>query len=120
MRTMENFKLEATGLGETFRLLINECNQVMNSEKLPNVLNLVCEIGNRMNQGWGADTAGFKMDFLPHLALTRGSDKKTTSFNLVVLISTAQNQQEALMLNADLQDCQEESRIQILELVGEV
>jgi hypothetical protein len=120
MRTMETFKLEATALGATFQLLTNVCNQVMNSEKLPNVLEMVRQIGNRMNQGRGEEAAGFKMDFLPRLAQTRGSDKKTTAFDLVVLISTARNQREALMLNADLGDCQEASRIQITELVGEV
>ena len=120
MRTMEAFKNEAAGMEDAFRLLTNACNQVMSSEKLPYALEMVRQIGNRMNEGRGEEAAGFKMDFLPRLAQTKGSDKKTTAFDLVVMISAARNQREALSLQGEFPDCREASRIQISELSAEV
>jgi hypothetical protein len=120
LRTMETFKVEAIELGETFKRLANVCNQVMDSKKLPDLLEMVRLIGNRMNEGRGKDAAGFKMDFLPRLAQTKGSDKKTTALDLVVIIFTARNQQEALTLSDDFPECYDASRIQISELLGNV
>jgi hypothetical protein len=120
LRTMETFEVEAIELGETFKRLANVCNQVMDSKKLPDLLEMVRLIGNRMNEGRGKDAAGFKMDFLPRLAQTKGSDKKTTALDLVVMIFTARNQREALTLSDDFPECYDASRIQISELLGNV
>jgi hypothetical protein len=118
---MEAFELEAIALGETFQLLIKVCHQVMSSDKLPDLLEMVRDIGNRMNQGRGDEAAaGFKLDFLPRLAQTKGSDRKTTALDLVVMIFIARNQREALMLSADFPECQEASRMQMADLLGEV
>ena len=120
IRTMEAFKNDATALGKTFQRLTNVCSQVMKSEKLPDLLDMVRQIGNRMNEGRGEEAAGFKMDFLPRLAQTRGSDRKTTALDLVVMIFITRNQREALMLSSDISDCQEASRIQLSDLYGDV
>jgi hypothetical protein len=120
LRTIETFKREASALGESFKLLTNVCNQVIGSEKLPDLLEMVRQIGNRMNEGRGEDAAGFKLDFLPRLAQTKGSDRKTTALDLVVMIFVARNQREALMLTSDFPECQAASRIQISDLFGDV
>jgi len=120
MRTMETFKMDAIVLGKSFQLLTDVCNQVMDSDRLPDLLDMVRQIGNRMNQGRGDDAAGFKLDFLPRLAKTKGSDKKTTALDLVILIFCTKQQREALMLSDDFPDIQEASRIQFSDLAIDV
>mmetsp|Transcript_18204 Transcript_18204/g.41782 ORF Transcript_18204/g.41782 Transcript_18204/m.41782 type:complete len:1297 (+) Transcript_18204:2-3892(+) len=120
MRTMETFKMDALVLGKSFQLLTDVCNQVMDSDRLPDLLDMVRQIGNRMNKGRGDDAAGFKLDFLPRLAQTKGSDKKTTALDLVILIFCTRNQREALMLSDDFPDIQEASRIEFADLTTDV
>ena len=120
MRTIETFKMDAILLGKSFQLLTDVCNQVMSSDRLPDLLDMVRQIGNRMNQGRGDDAAGFKLDFLPRLAQTKGSDKKTTALDLVVLIFCTRNQREALMLSDDYPEIQAASRMQFADLTADV
>mmetsp|Transcript_31368 Transcript_31368/g.75591 ORF Transcript_31368/g.75591 Transcript_31368/m.75591 type:complete len:2165 (-) Transcript_31368:45-6539(-) len=120
MRTMETFKLEVLALAESFQMLIDVCNQIMNSEKLPDILEMVRQIGNRMNAGRGEEAAGFKLDFLSRLSQTKGSDKKTTALDLVVMIFLTRNQRSALRLISDFPKCQEASKLQISELNADV
>lgn len=120
LRTMESFRNEALALGETFERLTTVCNQVMTSERLPDLLELVRQIGNRMNGGRGKEAAGFKLDFLPRLAQTKGSDKKTTALDLVVMIFCERDCRQGLMLSEDFPDCHEVSRMQIGELLADV
>lgn len=120
MRTMETFKLEILALSESFQMLSKVCNQVMNSDKLPDLLEMVRQIGNRMNEGRGEDAAGFKLEFLSRLSQTKGSDKKTTALDLVVMIFLARNQRAALRLTGDFPECQAASKLQIAELNADV
>jgi Formin Homology 2 Domain/Subunit CCDC53 of WASH complex len=120
MRTMETFKMDAIVLGKSFQLLTKVCNQVMDSDRLPDLLDMVRQIGNTMNEGRGEAAAGFKLDFLPRLAQTKGSDKKTTALDLVVMLFHVRNQREALMLSTEIPDCQEASRIQLSDLLTDV
>ncbi|KAL3939172.1 MAG: hypothetical protein SGBAC_006061 [Bacillariaceae sp.] len=120
MRTMETFKLEILALAESFQTLIDVCSQIMNSEKLPDILEMVRQIGNRMNEGRGEEAAGFKLDFLSKLSQTKGSDKKTTALDLVVMVFLARNQRSALRLISDFPKCQAASKLQISELNSDV
>jgi Formin Homology 2 Domain/Subunit CCDC53 of WASH complex len=120
MRTIETFKMDAVVLGKSYQLLNDVCNQVMDSDRLPDLLDMVRQIGNRMNEGRGDAAAGFKLDFLSRLAQTKGSDKKTTALDLVVMVFVERNQREALLLSADFPDCQEASRIQLSDLETDV
>jgi len=120
LRTMESFRNEAIALGDTFQQLTNVCNQVMSSDKLPDLLEMVRQIGNRMNNDSGEEAAGFKLDFLPRLAQTKGSDKKTTALDLVVMIFHTRNRREDLLLGDDFPGCYAASRLQIRELVADV
>ena len=119
LRTMETFKMESDALCKSFQLLTNVCRQVMRSEKLPDLLEMVRQIGNRMNVGRG-EAAGFKLDFLPRLAQTKGTDRKTTALDLVVMIFAARDQREALTLLSDFPECHKASRILISDLIGDV
>lgn len=120
MRTIETFKMDALVLGKSFQLLTEVCNQVVDSDRLPDLLDMVRQIGNRMNEGRGEEAVGFKMDFLPRLAQTKGSDKRTTALDLVVLIFCTRNQREALQLSGDFPAIQDASRIQFSDLSTDV
>lgn len=120
MRAVETFKLEVQAVVESFEMLVQVCNQVMNSERLPDLLEMVRQIGNRMNDGRGEEAAGFKLEFLSRLSQTKGSDKKTTALDLVVMIFLTRNQREALSLLSDFPQCQEASKIQIKDLNADV
>ena len=120
IRTIETFKMDAILLGKSFQQLTDVCHQVMASDRLPDLLDMVRQIGNRMNQGRGDDAAGFKLDFLPRLSQTKGSDKKTTALDLVVLIFCTRNNREALMLSEDFPDIQEASRVQFDDLTVDI
>lgn len=120
MRTMETFKMDTIVLGKSFQLLTKVCNQVMDSDRLPDLLEMVREIGNKMNEDQGEAAAGFKLDFLPRLTQTKGSDKKTTALDLVVMIFMTRDNCEALNLSADFPDCQEASRVQLSDLISDV
>ena len=120
MRTIETFNMDAVVLGKSFKLLTNVCNQIMDSDRLPDLLDMVRQIGNRMNDGRGDEAVGFKLDFLPRLAQTKGSDKKTSALDLVVLIFCTRNQRGNLMLSEDFPDIQEASRMQLSDLTTDV
>jgi hypothetical protein len=120
MRTIETFKLEVLALIDSFQMIIKVCNQIMKSEKLPDLLEMVRQIGNRMNEGRGEEAAGFKLDFLSRLSQTKGSDKKTTALDLVVMIFLTRNQRAALSLTADFPLCREASKLKISDLSSDV
>jgi hypothetical protein len=120
MRTLETFQMDAVVLGKSFQLLKKACNQVMDSDRLPDLLDMVRQIGNTMNEGRGEAAAGFKLDFLPRLSQTKGSDKKTTALDLVVMLFHTRNKRDALMLSEEIPDCQEASRMQLSDLMTDV
>jgi hypothetical protein len=49
MQTMDTLNDNATELGKNFVLLETVCSQIMSSEKLEEVLDMVLQIGNIMN-----------------------------------------------------------------------
>ena len=120
LSTMASFSTEVTELLSSFQLLKDACFQVIHSEKLPDLLEMVRQIGNRMNEGCD-EAAGFKLDFLPRLAQTKGSDKKTTALDLVVMIFAGKQNRQALDLTADLTHCHEaSSRLVLGDLLKDV
>ncbi|KAL3921388.1 MAG: hypothetical protein SGILL_002772 [Bacillariaceae sp.] len=120
MRTIETFKMDAVVLGKSFQLLAKACNQVMDSDRLPDLLDMVRQIGNAMNEGRGEAAAGFKLDFLPRLTQTKGSDKKTTALDLVVMLFHKRNDRDGLLLSEEIPDCQEASRMKLSDLMTDV
>jgi hypothetical protein len=121
MRAMELFVSEAEVLNEKFSLLIRVCSQVMNSNKLQDLLGRVLHIGNIMNEGTRTGgAAGFKFDSLLKLTQTKSSDGKMTVLDFLVTILVAKGQRDTLKLSFDFPDCQTASRTLISDLVSEV
>jgi hypothetical protein len=121
MRAMELFVSEAEVLNENFSLLIRVCSEVMNSNKLQDLLGRVLHIGNIMNEGTRTGgAAGFKFDSLLKLTQTKSSDGKMTVLDFLVTILVGKGQRDTLKLSLDFPDCQTASRTLITDLVSEV
>ena len=121
MQTMDTLSDNATELGQNFVLLETVCSQIMNSEKLEEVLDMVLQIGNIMNEGTRTGgAAGFKFDSLLKLTQTKSSDGKMTVLDYIVMIFVAKEKRETLHLTEDFPDCQVAGRMLITEMVNDV
>jgi hypothetical protein len=121
MQTMDALNDNASELGKNFVVLERVCSQIMNSEKLEEVLDMVLQIGNIMNEGTRTGgAAGFKFDSLLKLTQTKSSDGKMTVLDYIVMIFVAKEKREALQLMSDFPDCQVASRMLITDMVNEV
>eukprot|EP00977_Amphora_coffeiformis_P024769 scaffold17083_cov134-Amphora_coffeaeformis.AAC.1 len=122
LRTMEMLEVESRSIGENLRLLKNVCNQVMDSEKLQDLLVMVLQIGNIMNEGTRTGgAAGFKLDSLLKLTQTKSADGKTTVLDyLVEDVFIAKGERHKLELTCDFPDCSTAGRMLIGDLVAEV
>jgi hypothetical protein len=121
LRTMEMFNAEATLLMESFVILDEVCHQVMKSDKLQELLEMVLNIGNIMNEGTRTGGAsGFKFDSLLKLTQTKSSDGKTTVLDFLVNVFVSKNQREVLDLTSDFPRCHIASKMMISDLLKEV
>ncbi|GAX11743.1 hypothetical protein FisN_7Lh124 [Fistulifera solaris] len=121
LRTMEMFNADATLLMESFVILDEVCHQVMKSEKLQELLEMVLNIGNIMNEGTRTGGAsGFKFDSLLKLTQTKSSDGKTTVLDFLVNVFVSKNQREVLYLTTDFPRCRIASKMMISDMLKEV
>jgi len=121
LHTMEVFESEVVEIQNRLHLLTRVCNQVMESERLRELLDMVLEIGNIMNEGTRTGGAsGFKFDSLLRLTQTKSGDGKTTVLDYMVTIYFAKGQESTLDLLEDFPDCQTASRMLISDLVANV
>lgn len=121
MQAMDTLNDHASELGEKFVILETVCSQIMNSEKLEEVLDMVLHIGNIMNEGTRTGgAAGFKFDSLLRLTQTKSSDGKMTVLDYIVMIFVAKEKRETLQLLSDFPDCQVAGKMLITDMVNEV
>ena len=121
MRTMEMLQVEAREVGENLSLFTRVCNQVLDSEKLQDLLAMVLVIGNMLNEGTRSGrAAGFKFDSLLKLTQTKSTDGTTTVLDYLVALYAGKGERETLNLIADFPDCQTASRMLLSDLIMEV
>ncbi|KAL3786593.1 hypothetical protein HJC23_008189 [Cyclotella cryptica] len=121
MKTMHFFEDHVNDIREGFKTLQEVCNQVMNSEKLIQVLEMVLNIGNLMNEGTlngGVDA--FKFESLSKLSQTKSADGKTTVLDYIVETFIVKGEREALNLTSEFPDIQESNRLSIGDLISEM
>lgn len=107
LRTMHFFKDHVEEVREGFRALQEICNQVLNSEKLLQVLQMVLNIGNLMNEGTlngGVDA--FKFESLSKLSQTKSADGKTTVLDYIVETFISKGEREVLNLLTEFPEIQ--------------
>ncbi|KAL3764020.1 hypothetical protein ACHAW5_005104 [Stephanodiscus triporus] len=93
------FDEQARSLSSSLELLARACSEIIESEKLANILRRLLAIGNIMNESTGKSQAkGITLDSLIKTATTtkRGSDDKTTVLDL--LVSTVMNSDQKSIL----------------------
>ena len=144
MKTMHFFKDHVEEVREGFKTLQEVCNQVLNSEKLLKVLQMVLNIGNLLNEGTlngGVDA--FKFESLSKLSQTKSADGKTTVLDYIVETFISKGERDVLNLLTEFPDiqvsgcdlhviiskprlisfdchCQESSRLSIGDLMSEM
>ena len=94
-------------LNRQFDGIISTCDAVTKNTKLPLLLNMVRQIGNKLNNrttktnsdnGDHSSVEGFKLDFLPRLTLTKGGiNKKLNALDLLVSILMDRDQGHILL-----------------------
>ena len=121
MRFMEVFDSDVESLVSNFLILYEVCNQVMDSEKLKDVLSMVLRIGNIMNEGTkSGGAAGFKFESLLRLTQTKSADGKTTVLDFLVNLFADKGKSATLDILSDFPDCQAASRLLVSDLISNV
>ncbi|KAL9184842.1 hypothetical protein ACHAXT_002619 [Thalassiosira profunda] len=121
LRTMSTFEEHIAEARAGFQTLQTVCAQVMNSEKLIQILDMVLNVGNLMNEGTldgGVDA--FKFESLPRLSQTKSADGKTTVLDYIVETFIEKGERRALLLLPEFPDIQEAGRLPIGDLVGDM
>lgn len=111
MKTLSTFEEHLEEARAGFKTLQEVCEQVMNSEKLIQVLEMVLNIGNLMNAGTldgGVDA--FKFESLPRLSQTKSADGKTTVLDYIVETFIEKGERQALLLMPEFPDIQVSSK----------
>jgi hypothetical protein len=107
MKSMHFFEDHVAEVREGFKTLQEVCNQVLNSEKLLQVLQMVLNIGNLMNEGTlngGVDA--FKFESLSKLSQTKSADGKTTVLDYIVETFISKGERDVLNLLTEFPDVQ--------------
>lgn len=118
---MNSFHEQASELISKFCLSTKVCHQVIKSEKLAQVLEMVLITGNLMNEGTrSGGAAGFKFESLLTLTQTKSADGKLTVLDYIVMTFIAKNQRDVLDLASEFPDSQTTSRMFITDMIGEV
>ena len=107
MRTMATFEEHAEEVRAGFKTLQEVCAQVMNSEKLIQILELVLNVGNLMNEGTlDGGVEAFRFDSLPKLSQTKSADGKTTVLDYIIKMVIEKGERDTLFLTDEFPDMQ--------------
>jgi len=121
MKTMSTFEEHVEEARAGFNTLQEVCSQVMESDKLIAVLELVLNIGNVMNTGTvDGGVEAFKFESLSRLSQTKSADGKTTVLDYIVETFIEKGERQSLLLMSEFPDIQDSSRLLIGDLLGDM
>ncbi|KAL3785154.1 hypothetical protein ACHAW5_000186 [Stephanodiscus triporus] len=121
MRAMSTFDEHVQEARAGFKILQVVCGQIMNSEKLIQVLEMVLNIGNLMNAGTlDGGVEAFKFESLPKLSQTKSADGKTTILDYIVEAFIKKGDRQSLLLVSEFPDIQESCRLSIGDLMNDM
>lgn len=116
---MEAFEKDVSELQNMLQVRIRACNQILASETLIDILEMVLQIGNVMNEGCRSGGAsGFKFDSLLKLTQTKSNDGSTTLLDYMVGLFVSRGQRDKLRFTRDVPDCHEASRASLSDLTA--
>ncbi|EJK47036.1 hypothetical protein THAOC_34273 [Thalassiosira oceanica] len=121
MRTMSTFEEQAEEVRAGFKTMQQVCAQVMNSEKLIQILELILNVGNLMNEGTlDGGVEAFRFDSLPKLSQTKSADGKTTVLDYIIKMVIEKGERDTLFLTDEFPDMQESCRLSINDLKSDL
>ncbi|KAL3815366.1 hypothetical protein ACHAXA_000753 [Cyclostephanos tholiformis] len=121
MRAMSMFDEHIQETQSGFKILQEVCGQIMNSEKLIQVLEMVLNIGNLMNAGTlDGGVEAFKFESLSKLSQTKSADGKTTILDYIVEAFIKKGERQSLLLLSEFPDIQESCRLSIGDLMNDM
>ncbi len=107
MRAMSMFDEHVQETRAGFKTLQEVCGQIMNSDKLIQVLEMVLNIGNLMNAGTlNGGVEAFKFESLSKLSQTKSADGKTTILDYIVEVFITKGDRQSLLLLSEFPDIQ--------------
>jgi SOS response regulatory protein OraA/RecX len=107
MRAMSLFDEHVQETRTGFKTLQEVCGQIMNSDKLIQVLEMVLNIGNLMNAGTlNGGVEAFKFESLSKLSQTKSADGKTTILDYIVEAFITKGDRQSLLLLSEFPDIQ--------------
>jgi hypothetical protein len=107
LRTMHTFEDNVEETREGFKRIQEVCSQVLNSEKLIGILEMVLNIGNLMNEGTlNGGVEAFKFESLSKLSQTKSADGKMTVLDYIVETFIEKGERDALNLLSEFPDIQ--------------
>ena len=108
VKAMSTFHEHAEEARAAFKTLEEVCGQIVNSEKLKEIMLEVLEVGNLMNEGTvDGGVEAFKFESLPKLSETKGgADGKTTVLDFIVEKFIEEGRRDTLFLDSDFPDIQ--------------
>jgi hypothetical protein len=119
MRAMSTFDENVKEARAGFTALQVVCGQIMDSEKLIQVLEMVLNIGNLMNAGTlDGGVEAFKFESLPKLSQTKSADGKTTILDYIVESFIEKGDRETLLLMSEFPTIQDSCRLSIGDLMN--
>ena len=122
IETIELFQQNSDEIISSLRLLTITCKNVMRSEKLIVILELVLKIGNIMNDGSRlGDAAGIRIGSLMKVTQTKSYDRKFTLLDYVVsMVMKSHGGRDVLDLYHDIPQCAEASRLQVNDVLSKI
>ena len=119
MRAMSTFDENVKEARAGFTALQVVCGQIMDSEKLIQVLEMVLNIGNLMNAGTlDGGVEAFKFESLPKLSQTKSADGKTTILDYIVESFIEKGDRETLLLMSEFPTIHDSCRLSIGDLMN--
>jgi hypothetical protein len=107
LQAMSTFDEHVQEARAGFKTLQEVCGQIMNSEKLIQVLEMVLNIGNLMNAGTlNGGVEAFKFESLPKLSQTKSADGKTTILDYIVEAFIEKGDKQSLLLMSEFPNIQ--------------
>lgn len=121
IQAMSTFDENVKEVRAGFKTLQKVCGQIMDSEKLIQVLEMVLNIGNLMNAGTlDGGVEAFKFESLPKLSQTKSADGKTTILDYIVESFIEKGDREILLLVSEFPTIQDSCRLSICDLMNDL
>ncbi len=119
IETIGLFEHRVEELMSSFYVLTTMCENVIKSEKLQYILEVVLNVGNVMNSGSRfGDAVGIKIGSLIKVTQTKSYDRKSTVLDYIVEMIIKEKGKDALEVKLDIPGCKSASCPQVNDMLS--